>query len=851
MSKVMLGLKLLLRDWRGGELGLLLAALVVAVTIVVSIALFVERIQGAILAESSQFLAADRVVRSSSPIPEEWLALAHDRKLESAQVLNFPTMAYVGEALELAAVKAASDDYPLLGSLEIKTTLTGVPSVVAHGPAKGEVWVAPRLLGLLGIDVGDELFIGEASLRVSALIVREPDAGFSLFAYGPRVLMNLNDIERSAVVQPGSRVQYNLLLTGTEISLSEWQEEISDSLTADHSILGVRDGQPQLARSIDRAERFLLLAGSMGVVLAGVAIAIASRRYTERHYDYVGILKSLGASSKTVLGMYLGHLSLLCLTGVVFGCLIGWGLHLLAIESIRELLLVELPSPGFGAFGLGALTAFISFFAFACPALLHLQKVAPMRVLRKDLGTPDFNSRMVLWLGIAGLLVLIYIYSGSLQITLALSAGVGTIAAVVLLGTWLVLRAAPQPGSRASKALGLAIAGIRRRASHSALQVFVFTVVLLLVLVLLLARNSLLEEWRTQIPENTPNHFLLNISPAEVPKLEALLNDNNYQHAGVYPMVRARFSAHNGLAPERRSQLGDATNKVADSSINSSSEVGNTAEDEEAQRQAGRQLALTWAESFPEDNELVEGQWWQEEEPGLLSLESEFAERYGIQLGDVITFTMLGSSVELTVSSIRKLDWEQMRPNFFAIASPGSLDNFDAIYMTSFFLPEGDKAFLNELLRTLPTVSVLEMDRIIEQVSRIIEQVSSAVELVLGLIVLSAAIVLFASIQTSMDERYRENAVLKTLGARFSLLRATMFYEFAILGLLAGAMASVAAELVIALIQTQLMQLEYSVHFWVFLLGPVAGAMLVALLGVTISYKSLSSPPATVLRELS
>ncbi|MFK8019276.1 MAG: ABC transporter permease [Pseudomonadales bacterium] len=846
MSKVMLGLKLLLRDWRGGELGLLLAALVVAVTIVVSIALFVERIQGAILAESSQFLAADRVLRSSSPIPEEWLTLAHDRKLESAQVLNFPTMAYVGEALELAAVKATSEDYPLLGSLEIKTTRAGAGSIVKHGPAKGEVWVAPRLLGLLGIDVGEDLFIGEASLRVSALIVREPDAGFSLFSYGPRVLMNLSDIENSGVVQPGSRVQYNLLLTGTEAALSEWQEEISDQLTADQSVLGVRDGQPQLARSIDRAERFLLLAGSMGVVLAGVAIAIASRRYTERHYDYVGILKSLGASSKTVLGMYLGHLSLLCLTGVVLGSTIGWGLHLLAIESIRELLLVELPTPGLSAFGLGALTAFISFFAFACPALLHLQKVAPMRVLRKDLGTPDFNSRIVLWLGIAGLLVLIYMYSGSMQITLALSAGVGSIAAVVLLGTWLMLRAAPQPGSRASKAMGLAIAGIRRRASHSALQVFVFTVVLLLVLVLLLARNSLLAEWRTQIPENTPNHFLLNISPAEVPKLEALLNDNNYQHAGVYPMVRARFSAHNGLPPERRSRMGDASEEVANNS-QTPSESADSARAEEG----GRQLALTWAEAFPEDNELVEGRWWHENEPGLLSLESEFAERYGIQLGDTITFTMISSSVELTVSSIRKLDWEQMRPNFFAIASPGSLDKFDAIYMTSFFLPEGDKAFLNELLRTLPTVSVLEMDRIIEQVSRIIEQVSSAVELVLGLIVLSAAIVLFASIQTSMDERFRENAVLKTLGARFSLLRATMFYEFAILGLLAGSMASVAAELVIALIQTQLMQLEYSVHYWVFLVGPLAGALLVAILGVTISYKSLSSPPATVLRELS
>lgn len=842
MNKILLGLRLLWRDWRGGELGLLLAALIVAVTIVVSIALFVERIQGAILAESSQFLAADRVLRSNTPIDEQWLALADQLELNRAEVLNFPTMAYVGEALELAAVKAVSSAYPLLGELEIKQTLTGEFLSVREGPAPGEIWVAPRLLGLLGVELGQQVNIGEASMRVSALVIREPDAGFSVFAYGPRVLMNIDDIERSGVVQPGSRVQYNLLLTGAETALDAWQTKVKPQLASDQSVLGVRDGQPTLARSIDRAERFLLLAGSMGVILAGVAIAIASRRYTERHYDYVGILKSLGSSSHTVLSMYLGHLLLLCLVGVLTGSLIGWALHLFAIETIRELLLVELPSPGVAAFGLGALTAFISFFAFACPALLHLQKVAPMRVLRRDLGTPDFNSRLVLWLGVAGLLLLIYLYSGSAKITLALSAGVGSIGAVVLLGTWLLLRATPQPGSRASRAFGLAVAGIRRRAQHSALQVFVFTVVLLLVLVLLLARNSLLQEWRGQIPANTPNHFLLNISPDEVGTLEDVLASKDYEHAGIYPMVRARFIAHNGEPPQRAARVGEPE------------EPSNDRDEGEENAQSGRQLSLTWASDFPDDNELLAGEWWVQGDnndvSGQLSLESEFAERYGIALGDTITFTMIGASVDLQVTSLRKLDWEQMRPNFFAIASPGSLDQFDAIYMTSFYLPEADKAFLNTLLRELPTVSVIEMDRIIEQVSRIIDQVSSAVELVLGLIMLSAAIVLFASIQTSMDERFRENAILKTLGARLSLLRSTMFFEFALLGLLAGAMASVAAEMVIAFIQTQMMQLEYSVHGWVFLIGPLAGAGLVALLGVLISYRSLSSPPATVLREL-
>ncbi len=834
----MLGLRLLARDWRGGELGLLLAALTVAVTIVVSIALFVDRIQGAILAESSQFLAADRLLRSNTPIPAEWFALAEEEGLEHAHVMHFPTMAFAGDELQLVAVKAADSAYPLLGELEIRSSgSNGVTQKVKTGPPAGEVWVAPRLLPLLQLSVGDNLSIGEAELRISGLVLREPDAGFSVFSYGPRVLMNVADIPGSAIIQPGSRVQHNLLVTGDTSDLERWAQRMKDKLQAEQSILGVRESQPRLARSINRAERFLLLAGSMGVVLAGVAIAIASRRYTERHYDYVGILKSLGASSQTVLTMYLSHLLLLCLCGVVLGSALGWVLHGVAINSIRSLLLVELPPADIAAVWLGAVTAFISFFAFACPALLHLQKVAPMRVLRRDLGTPDFNSRLVLYLGIAGLLLLIYVYSGSVQITLFLTLGVGAIAALVLLMTWLLLRSAPKPGSRAAEPMRLAIAGIRRRAKHSALQVFVFTVVLLLVLTLLLARNSLLQEWRMQIPENTPNHFVLNIAPTDVQPLTELLDSAGYEHAGIYPMVRASLTAHNGSVPVRRRTEGEQ---------NSSPEQA-----EDSQRNRTRQVQLTWAADLPADNELVEGEWWTADQPGLLSLEQEFAERYNIRLGDTITFTMIDASVDLKVSSIRQLDWERMRPNFFAIASPGSLQDFDAIYMTSFHLPDGDKAFLNSLIRTVPTVSIIEMDRMIEQVTRIIDQVSSAVELVLGLILLAAAIVLFASIQTSMDERMRESAILKTLGARLSLLRKTLFYEFFILGLLAGSLAAVGAELIIGLIQTRLLELSYEPHWWVFVLGPVLGAVSVVLLGLLISAGSLKTPPAQVLRELS
>lgn len=834
----MLGFKLLWRDWRGGELGLLLAALLVAVSIVVSIALFVERIQGAILAESSQFLAADRLVRSDRPIPDLWSELASDNDLSATRVLHFPTMAFAGEEMVLSAVKAVGDEYPLLGELELRGRAEAETEAELEfsnrGPAPGKAWVAPRLLNSLGVKLGDSLFVGEAELQIEALLMREPDAGFSVFSYGPRVLMNVADIPRSEVVQPGSRVQYNFLVSGDQSSLESWQEAMEDVLAPEQSILGVRDSQPQLAKSINRAERFLLLAGSMGVLLAGVAIAIASRRYTERHYDYVGILRSLGSSARTVLSLYLGHLAILCGFGVLLGCLIGWLLHLFALQSLSGLLLVDLPEAGWRPYALGALTAFISFVAFACPSLLHLQKVAPMRVLRRDLGTPDFNSRSVFLLGLAGFVALILLYSKSLWITAALIIGVAVIAAVVLYLTWAVLKGSRNPGLNTSNPFGLAIAGIRRRARHSALQVFVFTVVLLLVLTLLLARNALLQEWRMQMPEGTPNHFLININPADVEPLDELLQSRGYEHAGLYPMVRARFDAHNNEVPVRKQRPGDESQP----------------QDGPADGVVARTLNLSWAEDLPEDNELLEGAWWSEAQAGELSLEREFADRYSIKLNDTLGFSMDGQNVELKVTSIRSLDWEQMRPNFYAIASPGSLAGFDEIYMTSFHLPDGDKAFLNDLIRVVPTLSIIEMDRMIEQVTRIIDQVSTAVELVLALIIISAAIVLFASVQTSMDERSRENAILKTLGARLSLLKLTTRYEFLLLGVLAGLLASLGAELVIGLVQVKLMELSYQPHWWVLLVGPVLGGVVVMLLGVWISRPSLASPPATVLREL-
>lgn len=824
---LMLGVRLLWRDWRGGELGLLIGALTVAVTIVVGIAQFVERINGAILAESNEFIAADRLVRSSKALPEEWLTLASAYNLRHAQVLHFPTMVLAGDAMQLAAVKAVSAEYPLLGELTILSGSQQLAEDVAHGPSAGEVWADPRLLQVLELETGDKLSVGNAEFTISAVVTREPDSGFSVFSYGPRLLMSSADIPATGVIQPGSRVQYNLLLQGDSQALADYLEELQPQLSSDQKVLGVRDSQPTLALALDRAESFLLLAGSMGVILAGIAIAIATRRYTERHFDYVAILRSLGATSKRVLSFYLTHLLLLSLLAVVLGCLLGSALQNVAVSTVSEVLRVNLPAAGGRPFLLGAATALISFIAFALPVVLHLQHVAPMRVLRRDLGSPDFNQRVIYLFGILGLVSIVFLYSGDPKITLALSAGVAGVAAVVLLLTWLLLKSAKVTGMQASSPVALALAGIRRRAAHSALQVFVFTLALMLLLVLLLVRTSLLAEWRLQMPANTPNHFLLNIAPAQVEGVRALLAEANVETAGLFPMVRGRISEVNGVPLSKR-------------------KLPNP----EARSNPNREINLTWSKALPADNELTAGSWWQAAATeAQLSVEAGLAERMHLGVGDQVSFIIAAQKLTASVTSIRALDWQQMRPNFFMILSPGSLEGYPATYMTSFYLPKNQSAVMPRLLTAFPTVGVIEVDAVIRQVRTIIDRVSSAIELVLGLILLSGVIVLFASVQTSMDERYMEQAILKTLGARSKLLFSSLLFEFALLGLLAGCLAAVSSEAIVWILQTRVLELQYSVHWWVFALGPLAGAVLVASLGLLISARTIKATPVQVLRE--
>jgi putative ABC transport system permease protein len=818
--------RMLARDWRGGELGVLLAALVVAVAIVSGISAFTSRLQNALEQESHRFLAADRVLSSGRDPGQQWLLQANDLGLETAQTLSFPSMVYAGEEdMYLASVKAVTENYPLRGDMVMSAQPFGELQTVTQGPTPGQVWLDSRLFPLLNVEIGDAITIGELDLQVAAAVRSEPDQGTSMFGYGPRVLMHYGDIPATKVVQPGSRVEYRQLFAGSEEKLMPLMEALKPTLESGQRILDVSNSQQGIGSALDRAEQFLLLAGSLGVVLAGVAIALAARRFSERHYDYVAIMKSLGSTSGAINKLYGSSLLLLGIAATAIGCMLGWIMQESFFALFGEALPVTPGSSGFRPYIIGGVTALVCLASFAWPPLQRLGKASPLRVLRRDM--PDETRRTIFdyLIGLAAIVLLMLWYSGDWKLSAAVLAGLTVSASLAAGAAYVLLRGGRLAGMRAGSVWRLALAGLQRRGGANTLQVVIFSMAIMLLLILLLVRTSLIDEWQMQLPEGTPNHFLINIAPYEVNDVREALNRKAVLSQPLFPMIRGRVTHVNG---EVLGQSDDPT---------------------EGRRERGANLS--WSNDLPADNKLVAGEWWQSDTTeALVSIEQEMAERLEVKVGDSMSFLIGSQPLEVTVSSIREVNWETMQPNFWLLFPPATLQGFPATFMTSFHLQTSDKTFLNKFIRQFPTVTVVEMDVVIAQIRSIISQVSAAIELVLGVILAAGALVLIAGVQASVDSRLYESAVLRALGAKRSLLLGSLVIEFSALGLFAGVLATVAAELSVLILQTQVLDMVYTPHPMLWMIGPLVGVIIIGALGVWNCRQVVSTPPVAVLREL-
>lgn len=827
-----LAVKFAMRDWRAGELRLLIAALLVAVGSVSSITLFVDRLQRAIEEESTSFLGADRVIGGSREIPDRFRELAREEGLKYADVITFNSMVFAdasgSDRNQLASVKAVAPGYPLRGAARIATEpfARGVPT--PDVPSVGEVWMDSRLFPALGVAVGDRVAVGYANFTATAVLTGEPDRG-SFMDFGPRLLMRVEDIPATQVVQPGSRIGYTLMLAGKDSALASLFNAIREDLAPNYRWRSIRDTNASIGRAIDRAESFLLLGGLLAVLLAGIAVALAANRYARRHYDHVGVLKTLGATPREIQWGYLGVLLVIGVVGTLLGLALGGVVHLGIIAALGDLLPPTLPLPGARPLIVGSITGFVCLLAFALPPLLALKKISPMRVIRRDLGTP-VAPIVTYSFAAAGSLGLLIWHTGSVILTVA-----ALIGAVVTGGTFAVLalillRGGRVLGMQAGSIWRLALAGLQRRYRENVAQIVIFGFAIMLLLVMLLVRTALVEDWQAEIPESTPNHFLMNVVPSEVEAVQRLLTERTDYDGALFPMIRGRINAVNDVsAREWRRRVGSRPGPGIRSERN-----------------------LTFSRDLPDNNIVVQGDWWSADGPRepAASLEDDYASSLGISVGDTLTFDIAGLPLTVPVTNLRSVEWDSLQPNFFIIFSPGTLDEYPATFMTSFHLSREEKPFLNELLSAHPTVTLIEVDEIIGQVRSIIDRVTQTVELVLYLVLGAGVLVLIASIGSSRDQRLREHALLRALGGTRPLIQGALVTEFAILGIFAGIVAVIGAEITVFTLNREIFELPTSLHFWLWATGPAIGMAMIATVGYLGTRKLVSSPPATVLREV-
>jgi len=810
MIRWRLSMRLLARNWQSGEQRILVAALVIAVAASTAIGFFTDRLGRGMTNQSADFLGADLTLVSPRPVDTGWLREAQAEGLKVIETLEFASVVVSGEALLLSSVKAVQDGFPLRGAMRTAPAPFAPDADTDELPSPGEAWAAPRLLTNLGLQIGDSVDVGAHTLTITRVITFEPGQVGNPFGISPRLLMRMEDVPATGVVQPGSRLKYQYLFAGREVDVAIFRNGLEPRLGPSHELVGVKEGRRAVGSALERAERFLGLAVLAAIVLAGVAVAMAARRYSERHFDMSAMLRCMGASQRDLLGLYLPQLLVLGLAASAVGCVLGWVAQYGLLYLLADLLPASPSTPRAWPVIAGFATGLITLAGFALPPMMRLKDVPPLRVLRRDMLPLPSRAWLVYGAALCAIVAVMWRYTDSWPLTLSVLAG--GIALVVLLGLLaaLFLLLSRRFNTHVGVAWRFGLNNLWRRRRSSVNQILAFSLTLMAMAVVALVRTDLLTTWQQQLPDDVPNHFAINILPDQVEDFGAFMEEAGIDTAQLYPMVRGRLVEINGTAVRK------AVTKEArsDNALN-------------------RELNLTWTTRLQEDNRILTGRWWQPDDAGkpFVSVESKLAERMGIGMADELRFAVGEQHFTAKVISIRDVKWDSFRPNFYMVFPPGFIDSFPATYMTSFYLHKEEKSLLREMVSRYPAVTVLEMDRVIKQVGRIFQQVTLTVEYVLVFTLLAGFAVLFAALQASQDERLYEGALLRALGGSRRQLRAGHLAEFTALGGLAGLLAAMGAECLTWVLYSKVLHLEYSFQWLLWITAPVAGALLIGAAG--------------------
>ena len=810
-SFLRLGWRTLWRDLRAGELRLLIVAVTLAVAALTAVGFFADRLKGGLQRDASQLLGGDLVVVSDNPTPQAFLDRAAALGLQGAGTLGFPTMGRAsdtqGGASRLVALKSVQPGYPLRGSLKVADTPGGAEQTTRDIPAPGEVWVDAPVLESLGLAMGDKLLLGDAALRISRTIVLEPDRGGGFMSFAPRVMLNQADLAATALVQPASRLTYRFAVVGTPQAVQQFSDwataEIKRSDLRGVRVESLESGRPEMRQALDRAEKFLSLVALLSALLSAVAVALAARSFAASHLDDCAMLRVLGQSQRTIAWSYAFEFILIGLFASALGVAIGYAVHYVFVALLAGLVDAALPAaslqPVFFGLGMG-LTLLL---AFGLPPVLQLAQVPPLRVIRRDMGGLKPTSLSVLGLGVAGFAALLVAASSDLK--LGLIAVGGFAVAVVLFaalswGAVVLLRRVVNEAT-APRWLVLATRQISARPVFAVVQVSALAVGLLALILLVLLRTDLISSWRKATPPDAPNRFVINVMPDQSASFQQSLRDGGVKNFDWFPMIRGRLIAVNGKAVTPDDFTEDRARRLVD-----------------------REFNISHTATRPQHNEVVAGRWTDGEQ-GAISVESGIAETLGLHLGDVMRFDMGGVQSEAKITSLRKVDWGSMRANFFVIYPVDTLADMPITYLAAFRAPD-TKGFDNQLVRDFPNITNVDMASTILQVQRVLDQVVRAVEFLFAFTLAAGLVVLFASVTATREERAREFAIMRAVGAPSRLLRQVQRAELAGVGMLAGFLASLVAMAVGWSLAKYVFDFAWTGAWWVPLLGALTGAAL-------------------------
>ncbi len=831
LNLLALSLRFTARDWRAGELRLLAIALVLAVAAVASVGFFVDRMRAGLQRDAAQLLGADLVVSSDAPLEAALLDRAPRRGVSTAQTVTFPSMVISvrdREVTALVAVKAVSQAYPLRGALRIKPRVDAAEELAQGGPARGTVWVDAQLLQALHLNLGDALQLGDAVFTVERVIILEPDRGMAFINFAPRVMLSLADLPATGLIQPASRVTYRLLVAGKRDVVRAFKAEVEPRLARGQRIESLESGRPEIQRTLERAERFLALVALLAALVAAVAVAAAARRFTARHLDSCAVMRCLGLGQREIFALFALEFLWVGLAASALGVAGGFGLHFVLLKLLGTLVPTALPVPT----GVPAMQGFamglVLLLGFALPPLVQLRHVPPLRVLRKELGPPTQGLALSYLLGLGCFVGLLLWAAGDIKLGL-LAAG-GFAAGIVLFAAvggalLLLLRPLRAMTGRLGITWRFAAAAMQRRPAATVVQLVTLAIGLMALLLLTVIRTDLVGSWRQAAPADAPNRFIINIQPEQQHLVAQRLREAGVRAVQLHPMIRGRLIAINGnnVNPEQFSN-------------------------DRAQRLVDREFNLSYAAQAPTHNTLTAGHWFAPDAHEL-SIEEGIAKTLNVNLGDELTFLIAGERISARTTSLRKVSWDSMRANFFVIMSSGLLAHQPHSFMTAFHLPAGASSVQARVLREFPNLTFIDTSAVFAQAQAVLDQVTAAVEFLFVFTLMAGLLVLYAALTATHDERVREAALLRALGASRAQLARVQTTEMLLLGALAGLLAAVGASATGWALARYAFDFPYAPSVWILVAAMAAGCTCALVGGWWGLRRVLDTPPLATLRE--